>query len=439
MKNRILETWFLYERNREMIGRGGFPLSWKLQCLAYLLFVVCTTSLPAQGQVRETRSNAHTRPRVIILGVNGAEWDILRPLLVRGEMPNLARVIEQGVSGKLRTISAPNCPKVYSVFETSTPPEENGITGFLVHGTTANSGMLRTEPLWSLLTNSGVTVGMANVPATFPVKPVNGYMISGMLTRGKDCEDGLLCSPKLSEVQGGDAVYPPTMVAELEANVGDFLIDCARMPTAKDLLGHEVAVVYEWLARVSATREQQRKLFDYLLTKHPTDFTFLVQSCEDRVGHWLYPIQPYNVGYDRQLHTIQVNAFPNQYRALDRVLETILKHVDENTILFIISDHGIKPLREKERRDAHKDHAGTTPIIAKHDFEDGDEVPGVFVAMGPGIKKGVRVMGLPMSVFDIAPTVLHIYGIPAPKQMKGRVLAGIFQSSTETAEGTSAR
>ncbi len=414
-------------------------MPWKLRCLAYLLFAVFIAFFPAQGQVRQTPNGAHTRPRVIVLGVNGAEWDILRPLLVRGEMPNLARVIERGVSGKMRTISAPNCPKIYSIFETSTPPEENGITGFIVHGTTANTGMLRSEPLWSLLSNSRVTVGMANVPATFPVKPVNGYMISGMLTRGKNCEDGLLCSPKLSEVQGGDAVYPPTMVPELEAKVGDFLIDCARMPSAKDLLGHEAAVVYEWLARVSATREQQRKLFDYLLTDHPTDFTFLVQSCEDRVGHWLYPIQPYNVGYDRKLNTIQVNAFPDQYRALDKVLGTILKHVNENTTLLIISDHGIKPLREKEPHEAHRDHAGTTPIIAKHDFEDGDDVPGVFVAMGPSIKKGVRIMGLPMSVFDIAPTILYIYGITPPEQMKGRILTEIFGSSDETASGTLVR
>ena len=63
------------------------------------------------------------------LGVNGAEWDILKPLLVRGEMPNLARVMQHGVSGKLKTVSAPNCPKVYSIFATSAPSEENGITG----------------------------------------------------------------------------------------------------------------------------------------------------------------------------------------------------------------------------------------------------------------------------------------------------------------------
>lgn len=401
-------------------------------------YVLLLASFLASGAARgQEMGKIQPRPRVILFGINGAEWDIIKPLLLRGQMPNLARVIDRGVSGKMRTISAPNCPKIYSIFETSTPPQENGITGFLIHGVTANTSMLRTQPLWSLLSQSGISVGMANVPATFPVKPVNGYMISGMLTRGKNCEDGVLCSPKLSEVSGGDAVYPTGMAKELQKNIGDLHIDCARMPEAKDLPGHEMATVYSWLGQVAKIREEQRKLFDYLFTNHPTDFTFFVQSCEDRVGHWLYPIQPYNVGYNPKLHTVQVNAFPDQYREMDKVLGTILLHVDENTTLLIISDHGIKPLREGGSHAAHMDHGGTTPIIAKHDFEDGDDVPGVFIAMGPGIKKGVHVTGLPVSVFDIAPTILHIYGIARPSQMKGRVLTEIFESTSGIAVNTS--
>jgi len=77
-----------------------------------------------------------------------------------------------------------------------------------------------------------------------------------------------------------------------------------------------------------------------------------------------------------------------------KVLGTILKHVDDNTYVFIVSDHGIKPLREFEEMDphAHMDHEKTTPVIAKHDFADGDDVPGSFFAMGPGIKHGLRLM-----------------------------------------------
>lgn len=393
-----------------------------------LILIVFLASSFIHQVVAQQPSQSKQRPKVVMLGVNGAELDVLRPLLVRGEMPNLAKVIDAGVSGRLRTISAPNCPKVYSVIETSTPPEKNGVTGFLVGGIPANTNMLKTEPLWSLLSKNGVTVGMANVPATFPVMKVNGYMISGMMTRGKGCEDGVLCAPKVSEVQGGEAVYPPSLKSELMSKLGDFYIDCSRMPAEKDIEGREKEVVTSWLKQVQHIRDDQQKMFDYLLTNHPTDFTFLAQSCEDRVGHWLYPIQPFNVGYNPKVATVDVNAFPDQYRALDKVIGTILQHVDENTYFILVSDHGIKPLRYKEAHDAHKDHAGTTPVIAKHDYEDGDEVPGTFVIMGPGIRKGVQVNGLPISVFDIAPTVLKLYGIEAPAQMQGRVLTEVFEN-----------
>ena len=54
-------------------------------------------------------------------------------------------------------------------------------------------------------------------------------------------------------------------------------------------------------------------------------------------------------------------------------------------------------------------------------------VPGAFIAVGPGIKHDFRLMGFQASVFDIAPTLLHIYDVEAPKQMRGRVLVEIFE------------
>jgi predicted AlkP superfamily phosphohydrolase/phosphomutase len=301
----------------------------------------------------QTPSGAKPKPRVVVIGVNGMEMDVLRPLLLQGRMPNLASVIKRGAYGKLRTVSAPNCPRVYSTLFTSTTPEEHGVTGFIVGGVTANTNMLKEEPIWSILSKHQVTVGMANVPATFPVMPVNGYMVSGMLTRGKNCEDGVLCAPKLSEVEGGSAVYPASLKPELIKNVGDYYVDCERMPSAEELQGHESEVIDAWLKKVDLIREQQTKLFDYLLENHPTEFTWLAQSCEDRTGHWLYPIAPYNAGYNPKINAVRENAFPDQYVAFDKVLGSVLKHIDENTYLFIVSDHGIKPLREFEDTDPH--------------------------------------------------------------------------------------
>ena len=394
--------------------------------LTVLLFWVGSLSL--FGQVQST---AKPKPHVIVIGVNGMELDVIRPLILEGKMPNLASVVKKGAYGKLRTVSAPNCPRVYSTLFTSTTPEEHGVSGFIVGGITANTNMLKEEPIWSILSNNQITVGMANVPATFPVMPVNGYMISGMLTRGKNCEDGVLCAPKLSEVEGGDPVYPPALKAELIKKVGDFYVDCERMPSAEQLKGHESEVIDAWLKKVDVIRAQQTQLFDYLLTEHPTDFTWLAQSCEDRTGHWLYPIAPYNAGYNPKINAVRTDAFPNQYVAFDAVLGSVLKHIDDKTYVFIVSDHGIKPLREFEQTDphAHMDHEKTTPVIAKHDFADGDDVPGSFFAMGPGIKQGLRVMGLDVSVYDLAPTILHLYGIEPTKQMHGHVLTQIFENA----------
>ncbi len=52
--------------------------------------------IPAHGEIE-------SRPHVIVIGVNGMEWDIIRPLLLRGELPNFSGVIQRGVYGKMRT------------------------------------------------------------------------------------------------------------------------------------------------------------------------------------------------------------------------------------------------------------------------------------------------------------------------------------------------
>ena len=72
------------------------------------LLSVFLLALPALAQ---QKAAPKPKPRVIVLGVNGMELDMIRPLLLKGQMPNLASVIERGAYGKLRTVSAPNCPR----------------------------------------------------------------------------------------------------------------------------------------------------------------------------------------------------------------------------------------------------------------------------------------------------------------------------------------
>jgi len=68
----------------------------------------------------------------------------------------------------------------------------------------------------------------------------------------------------------------------------------------------------------------------------------------------------------------------------------------------------------------------TTAISATHTRQ------GVFMAFGTDIKKeGLRLVGL--KIYDIAPTILHILGLPVPKDMDGRVVSEIFKPGAEPA------
>jgi predicted AlkP superfamily phosphohydrolase/phosphomutase len=116
-----------------------------------LILLFCGASLSLFGQ---NQSTAKPKARVVVIGVNGMEMDVIRPLILQGKMPNLASVIKRGSYGKLRTVSAPNCPRVYSTLFTSTSPEEHGVSGFIVGGITANTNMLKEEPMWSILSKS---------------------------------------------------------------------------------------------------------------------------------------------------------------------------------------------------------------------------------------------------------------------------------------------
>src|SRR6202049_5216227 len=132
-----------------------------------LFTVVVVFAAPPVALWGQAQTTAKPRPHVVVIGVNGMELDVIRPLLLEGKMPNLSRVIKKGAYGKVRTVAAPNCPRVYSTFFTSTKPEEHGVTGFIVGGITANTNMLKKEPIWSMLSKNGVTVGMAHVPGAF--------------------------------------------------------------------------------------------------------------------------------------------------------------------------------------------------------------------------------------------------------------------------------
>ena len=75
-------------------------------CLFFVSLLLAATAGRGQNLEKPATKQA-TRPRVVVIGVNGMELDVIRPLLLKGAMPNLEHVINNGAYGKLRTVSAP--------------------------------------------------------------------------------------------------------------------------------------------------------------------------------------------------------------------------------------------------------------------------------------------------------------------------------------------
>ena len=145
-----------------------------LAALAVMLLVVV---------VVVTRSHDE-RPRVLVIAVDGADWDVLEPLLEAGRMPHLARLREGGTSGPLRTLDdIALSPVIWTSVVTGKPPREHGITWFLVDTPEGKRVPVRShnrkvKALWNILAEQGKAPGVVGWWASAPAEDVGAGVIA---------------------------------------------------------------------------------------------------------------------------------------------------------------------------------------------------------------------------------------------------------------------
>src|SRR6266513_3118045 len=108
--------------------------------------------------------------------------------MAEGSMPNLAKLVNAGVSGKLESVLPPITPPAWTSFMTGKNPGKHGIFHFVEAGVDsyemdyANGGSRRSPTVWKLLNSAGFSTGTMNIPFTFPPEPLDGFQISGLDT-----------------------------------------------------------------------------------------------------------------------------------------------------------------------------------------------------------------------------------------------------------------
>ena len=269
-------------------------------------------------------------PRVFIVGWDGATFDLIRPWIDDGRLPNLGRLMAQGVHGPLRSTLPPWSFQAWTSFMTGRNPGKHGVYDFFRTpvGTYdlefVNAGHRRGgATLWQVLSEAGRNVVSIGIPGTFPPDAVNGVMISGFDFPGEG--PGTYLDDK--------GIYPRDMFDELQREVGPYPID---PPILNEMKEGRFAVA---LDRILDTTRRQASTARYLAQTQPWDCFMMVFGESDGVSHyfWQYCDQrsPFYVAKPGLGDSIL-----RVYQELDRQLGDLLDCVSEDSMVVVMSDHG---------------------------------------------------------------------------------------------------
>jgi predicted AlkP superfamily phosphohydrolase/phosphomutase len=180
----------------------------------------------------------------------------------------------------------------------------------------ANGSAIREPRLWDLMTRQGKKSIVIGVPGTYPVRALNGLMVSCFLT------------PSTKQ----QYTFPPLLRQEVEQVVGEYLFDCTNFRTQDraDLLNQ----VYEMTNRRFA-------LAEHFLETREWDFFVMVEMGTDRMHHAFWKdMDPRHRRHDPNgPHRDAIRAY---YRHVDRLVARLLAHADDDTLVCVVSDHGAR-------------------------------------------------------------------------------------------------
>jgi predicted AlkP superfamily phosphohydrolase/phosphomutase len=277
----------------------------------------------------ETKAN-ETGKKVFVLGLDGATFDLIDPLVAAGELPNLAAIIRDGARADMDSTIPHHSAPAWTSFATGKGPGKHGILGFtkmmpnsykleLVYGSDNKA-----RALWDVAGEKGKKVIVVNIPMTYPPRPVNGLLISG------------LDAPSTNT----NFTYPRELREEImrvsphykiNLHLGGYLHNDKRRVKALDMILGAIE------ARLQAVL--------HLMEKHPWDLFSVRFNAPDNVQHQFWKF----MDTDHPLHSKESpealkNAIRSVYRALDKAVGAICEKIDkDNTTLLLMSDHGAGP------------------------------------------------------------------------------------------------
>ena len=268
------------------------------------------------------------RRKVIVIGVDGATFKIIKPLVEKGELPNFKKLMEEGAWGELESTVPPLSGPAWASFQTGKSPAGHGIFDFVNKKPNSyetyyiNSTHIKGARFWDILGSYGLKVGIINVMVTYPPRPVNGFLLTGGLTpRGKNF------------------AYPKSLAREIEEKFGAYRIwDIGGITLTE---GREKQFIDAYLSNENRRMEIAR----YLMKTKKSDFFMVMFESSDPLQHelWRY-IDENHPRFNPNADEYIRRAIPRFYKKVDRFLGEILDELADKVTICVMSDHGFGPL-----------------------------------------------------------------------------------------------
>jgi predicted AlkP superfamily phosphohydrolase/phosphomutase len=260
--------------------------------------------------------------RVLVVGWDGADWDVLDPLLAAGDLPALAGLLARGRRGVSRSCRPSHSWAAWPTFLTGRDPAGHGVFDVLEYrpGATRRlpvSSRSILAPTWpERLSEAGKTTLLVNVPLTYPPPEIRGVAIAGgVVPPGSTYSHPPDAGPRLGwPINGGSWTTfrgrPAELVAELET-----------------------------------LTERRAAAMRTLLDEEPWDAACVVFVSPDRAQHCLLEyVHPGHPGHPEAVVSPVAERVRDLYRLLDRELATLLERTDEDDLVVVMSDHGHQPV-----------------------------------------------------------------------------------------------
>jgi len=276
--------------------------------------------------------------RLAIVGIDGATFDILRPLIEQGECPHIARILQEGVAGDLESEKPPITPPAWTSMMTGVNPGRHGVYHFIrrlpdSYGYALNdSRKYAGKDVMTVLGQRGWSIGTFSVPMVFPPFPVNkGYQVAGIPcpTRGESLGWPAGLMGELAEWQGRPY--------QADVDYGPF--DGDNEKPQDDLEQYER--LREELFRIERERLE---LARRLLIEKPTDFFLTVVSVTDRCQHYFWKFQDKShPGWSEKGAELYGEVIRDSDRLADEVVGMGREQIGDDVPIALVSDHGFGP------------------------------------------------------------------------------------------------